>query len=80
MTAENLLSAALKALARADAAELTRLAEAAAGAQLPEAAAERRMVRARHRALGRLLHLTRRNLWLLRGVYRQPCGYAAPRE
>ncbi len=80
MMAEDLLSAALEALARADAEELARLAEAAGKAQFPETPAKRRVVLERHRALGRLLHLTRRNLWLLRGVYREPCGYGAPRD
>ena len=80
MTAADLLSAALEALARADAEELRRLAEAAGEAALPEMPRDRRVVRARHRALGRLLELTRRNLWLLRGEYRELCGYGAPRD
>lgn len=80
MTAEDIESAALDALARADAEELAWLAEAAQEAQLPGSAEERRAALTRHRALGRLLQLTRRNLWLLRGVYREPYGYGAPRE
>lgn len=80
MTAGDLLSAALDALARADAEELARLAEAAGDAARPETPEEWRALFARHRALGRLLQLTRRNLWLLRGVYREPLGYRAPGE
>lgn len=80
MAAEDLLSAALDALERADADELARLAEVAREARVPDAPAERRMVLERHRALGRMLQLTRRNLWLLRGAYREPCGYGGPRD
>jgi hypothetical protein len=78
MTAGDLLHRAFDALARADAEELARLAETVATP--PQTAEERREALARHRALGRLLQLTRRNLWLLRGVYREPCGYGAPRD
>lgn len=80
MTAGDLLRAALDALARADAEELARLTDAVGAAALPRTPEERRAVVERRRALGRLLHLTRRNLWLLRGDYRRPCGYGAPRE
>lgn len=78
MKAGDLLRAALEALARADAEELARLAETEATP--PRTAAERREALALHHALGKLLSLTRRNLWLLRGVYRDPCGYGPPRE
>jgi hypothetical protein len=80
MTAAEVLGATVEALAHADAQELARLAEAAREAAAPETPAERRSVVERHRALGRLLQLTRRNLWLLRGVYREPCGYGARRD
>ena len=56
------------------------VAEAAPEAGTPETLEERRVVLAQHRTLGRLLQLTRHNLRLLRGVYREPCGYGAPRE
>ena len=79
MTAGDLLRAALEALARGDAEELARLAEAGDDATPPETPEERGVMVARHRALERLLQLTRRNLRLLRGEYREPCGYAAPR-
>jgi len=79
MTAEELLRGAFEALARADAEELARLAKAVAQAELPETAVERGRLLAQHRTLGRLLALTGRNLWLLRGQYREPCGYGGPR-
>lgn len=80
MPAEELLIAALEALEQADAGKLERLAEAAREARLPATAAERGRVEALHRTLGRLLQLTRRNLWLLGGIYREPCGYRPPRD
>lgn len=80
MTGEDLLSAALEALGQADAKKLERLAEAAPEAELPRTAVERARLQALHRTLGRLLQLTRRNLWLLGGVYCEPCGYGAPRD
>jgi hypothetical protein len=80
MTAGDLLSAAIDALARADAEELARLAEKASEAAPPRTPGEFVAAHARHRALRRLLQLTRRNLWLLRGTYRDPCGYGAPRD
>lgn len=64
-SAASLLSEGIDALARADAAGLGRLvAEAAGTVALP---AEHEAVREQHRALARLLVLTRRNLRLLRG-------------
>ena len=78
MTAAELLSAGLEALARADAEELARLAEAARETPVPATPAEQRIVLQRYRALGKLLRLTRRNLRLLRGEYGEPFGYGAP--
>ncbi len=78
MTAGDLLNATLEALARADATGLEQLAEAAGGAEFPETEGERQAVLRQHRALGRLLQLVRRNLWLLRGAYREAYGYVAP--
>lgn len=54
-----------EALARADAALLSELAEHAAEARLPETREEWDAARRLHRALDRLLLLTRRNLRLL---------------
>jgi hypothetical protein len=63
-----LLSAGIRALAHADAAQLERLAEAAREAEGPGNAKERRMARERLRTLAHLIALTRRNLRLLGGA------------
>lgn len=80
MTVGDLLSAAVEALARADAEELLRLAESAPQVEPAETPLAQREALARHRTLGRLLQLTRHNLRLLRGAYQDPCGYRAPRK
>lgn len=70
-----LTAGGIEALARADAAELCRLADAAGKARRPAAAADRLEALARLRAFGSLLAKTRRNLHLLRGTYRRPGCY-----
>lgn len=73
MSASQLLDAGIDALARADAAQLERLASAAGHVRFPSAAeedsaAERKLARERLRTLGQLIVLTRRNLRLLQGA------------
>lgn len=66
-SAAELLEAGVKALARADAAQLERLAAAAESAPPPATREDRRAALQQHRTLGHLLRLTRHNLRVLRG-------------
>jgi hypothetical protein len=66
--AGELLGAGIHALAQADAAQLERLAESARFVTEPVTVEERRVAQERLRALGYLIHLTQRNLRLLRSV------------
>ncbi len=77
MTAAELLAQGIAALAHSDAAKLEQLAQAAEAMEVPGSGAERASLRSQHRALGKLLALTRRNLRVLRGDYAG--AYGAPR-
>lgn len=79
-SAGELLGAAVKALARCDAAELERLAAEAEAAAAPATSEDREAALAGLRALGHLLRLTRQNLRILRGVCGAPCGYGTGRS
>lgn len=71
-----LIDAGLRALTRADAAELQRLVEAAQKARAPEGAVERALLLRQMRVFGHLLGLTRRNLQLLHAGCGRPQSYS----
>lgn len=79
-SAEALLRAGISALARADAAELDRLAAMAEAAPPPATAEERRAALQQHRVLGCLLRLTRQNLRVLRAACGVGRGYGPGRS
>lgn len=79
-SAGELLSAGVRALTWADAAELERLAAMAEKAVMPETAAERRAVAEQHRTLGHLLRLTRQNLRILQAALGVARGYGTGRS
>lgn len=79
VSALELMSEAIDALMRADAARLRQLAEQIPAIPQPVAALERESMRGKRRALVSLLAMTRRNLRILRRNSERPQEYGPGR-
>jgi hypothetical protein len=79
-SALELISEAMDALMRADAARLGRLAEEAREVRMPRTEPERQRIQGKLRVLAHFLELTRRNLRLLALNFRDPAGYGTGRR
>jgi ketosteroid isomerase-like protein len=79
-SALELISEAMDALMRADAARLGRLAEEAREVRMPGTEPEQQKVQGKLRVLAHFLALTRRNLRLLALNCGDPSGYGAGRR